>query len=350
MKRIIVLIFFLNSLLVNAQDIHFSQFNEQPSLVNPALTGVRSPLRFSVGYRNQWRSIATPYVTSGASFESRLNTSSWQPSDKTKIQTSNQKSLGKLAAGLSIYKDNAGDGNMQSIEANLSLATFVATGKKSFLSVGLQASFVQRKINSENLIFPNQYNGSGYDASLNSNENFQNQTFSYPDFAAGFLWSYGQNDPSIFGKRQLKANLGFSLYHLSKPRPNFLTNAIGDRSLKYVFHGDLLLGLPNPDYAIAPSYLLQFRGKSNELLLGMLVKRYFKIDSKYTGIIKRSAIGFGAYYRNKDAAIISITIEIKEQFYIGVSYDLNVSKLKTGTNARGGFELTLKYTPARAPK
>jgi type IX secretion system PorP/SprF family membrane protein len=178
MKKVASFLFFMNLFLVQAQDIHFSQFNEQPALINPALTGAKNPSRFSLAYRNQWRSIATPYITSGASFETRFNTSNWQQSDKTKTQTSNQKSLGRLAAGLSIYKDNAGDGNMQSIQANLSVASFVATGKKSFLSLGLQASLVQKKINSENLIFPNQYKGSGYVASMASNESFQNQTIS----------------------------------------------------------------------------------------------------------------------------------------------------------------------------
>ena len=328
-----------------SQDIHFSQFNEQPALINPALTGANNPSRASIAYRNQWRSVTSPYITMGASFETRFNSSSWQQTGNPKAMTFKQRAAGRIAAGVSIYKDNAGDGNMGSTLANLSLATFVPVGKKSYVSVGLQASYVQKQLTSANLVFPNQYNGTGYDASINSNENFQYQNYNYADFASGFLWSYGQNDKSILGKRQLKINLGFSLYHLSTQKQSFLMSNKNDNALKYVFHGDMLLSLPNPDFAIQPSYLLQFRGTSNEIMAGMIVKRFFKMDSKYTGIVKRSYFGVGVYYRNNDAAILYLSTEIKEQINIGISYDLNVSKLNVGTNARGGFELTMRYTP-----
>jgi len=328
-----------------SQDIHFSQFNEQPALINPALTGATNPSRASIAYRNQWRSVTSPYVTMGASFETRFNSTSWQQVDKFKSMTFKQRAAGRLAAGISIYKDNAGDGNLGSTQANLSLASFVPVGKKSYLSVGLQASYVQRQLSSSNLIFPNQYNGTGYDASMNSNESFPSQNYTYADFASGVLWSYGQNDKSILGKRQLKINLGFSLYHLSKQKQSFLLSSKNDNSLKYVLHGDMLLSLPNPDFAIAPSYLLQFRGTSSEILAGMIVKRFVRMDSKYTGIVKRSYFGVGVFYRNNDAAILYLSVEIKEQLNIGVSYDLNVSRLNKGTNARGGFELTMRYTP-----
>lgn len=342
----------LSSLLVvlclteyRAQDIHFSQFSEQLSLINPALTGATAPSRASIAYRNQWRSVTTPYVTSGASFETRFNASSWEQADKHKSMTFKERSGGRFAAGISIYKDNAGDGNMGQTLANLSLASFIQTGKKSFVSLGLQASMVQRKLNSSELIFPNQYNGSGYDAGMSSGETFQNTNNTNADFAAGIVWSYGQNDKSILGKRQLKINLGFSTYHFNRPKQTFFLVSKNDRSLKFVTHGDMLLTLANPDFAISPAYLLQFRGSSKEILAGMMVKRYIDMTSKYTGILKRSYLGFGLYLRNQDAAILSVALEIKEQINIGVSYDLNVSRLRNSTNARGGFELTMRYTP-----
>lgn len=328
-----------------AQDLHFSQFSEQLSLINPALTGATGPSRANIVYRNQWRSITTPYVTMGAGFETRANSSSWEQVDPHRTKTFKQKASGRMAGGLSIYKDNAGDGNMGTTQGNLSLATFVQTGKKSFVSLGLQASVVQRKLNDAKLIFPNQYNGSGYDASMAHGETFQSVNFINADFAGGLLWSYGQNDKSIMGKRLCKINIGFSVYHINKPKHNFLVLGKNERSMKYVAHGDLVLTMSNPDWAIAPAYLLQFRGKSKELLGGMMLRRYIDMSSKYTGIIKRSYLGFGLYYRNQDAAIVNMALELKEQLTIGIGYDLNVSRLSKSTNSRGGFELTMRYTP-----
>ena len=344
-KKLLYLLFTLCFFtLFRAQDIHFSQFNEQPALVNPALTGATASARASIVYRNQWRSIASPFVSMGASAETRFNSSEWQQVDKFRGMTFKERTSGRLAAGLSVYKDNAGDGSINFTQINFSLASFIPTGKKSFVSVGLQAGWAQYILNTEKLVFPNQYNGTGYDASMSSNEKLVNQANSYGDFAAGALWSFGQNDKSYLGKRQLKANIGAAIYHLSKGQ-SFLINGKSERSFKWVLHGDLLASLSNPDFAIAPSYLLQFRGSSQEIIAGMLLKRYIRVDSKYTGIVKRSSIGAGLYYRNRDAVILNIALDIKEQYTIGFSYDVNTSRLSKGTNARGGFELNMRYTP-----
>ena len=73
-----------------------------------------------------------------------------------------------------------------------------------------------------------------------------------------------------------------------------------------------------------------------------MVKYYFSENSKYTGLIKRSSIGFGAYYRNKDAMILSTLIEFG-QYAIGYSYDLNISRLANASNGRGGSEISLRF-------
>lgn len=347
MKKILfyLILFIFHVSGLDAQDIHFSQYNEQPSLINPALIGATDPSRASLGHRTQWRSITSPFLTTGASFETRFNSSNWQEVDKFRSMTFKERSTGRLASGISVFNDKSSDGKLGSTQVNISLSSFVPITEKSFFSVGIQASWVQKRLNNSNLVFPNQYNGSGYDVGLNSNETYQTQSYSYADLAVGILWTYDKKDKSLLGKRQQKAKLGFSIYHINQSDGNFLLNGKSDLYLKYVMHGDLLVSLPNPDFAIAPSYIIQLSGPSNELLVGLLVKRYFDIDSKYTGLIKRSSFGFGTYYRNNDAIILNTLLEIKEQWAIGVSYDINVSRLVRGTNARGGFELTLRYTP-----
>jgi len=46
-----------------AQDLHFSQFNQVPQLINPSLTGAfQGDFRGIMNYRDQWSSIA-PYKT-----------------------------------------------------------------------------------------------------------------------------------------------------------------------------------------------------------------------------------------------------------------------------------------------
>lgn len=324
-----------------AQDLHFSQYNQTPALVNPALTGVNSVVRACVIYKDQWRSITVPYKTYGASVEMKFKGSNWDKVDQhlTKIY---KKAFSRLAGGLSFFSDKAGDGNMGTSQANLSLATFVPLNRSSSLSLGLQGSVVQRKIDFSKLIFPDQYNGATYDPTMVQGENYAANNFIYPDFAGGIAWSYGYNEKSIGANNEFRANAGVSLYHFNSPKQKYLTETAERLTAKLVFHGDFLIGIPNSNVALAPSFLFESQAPSQEMLEGLMIKYYFSQDSKYTGYLKKSALGLGAYYRNKDALIVAGVIEI-QQYAIGMSYDLNMSKLKTASTGKGGFELFIRF-------
>ena len=50
----------------------------------------------------------------------------------------------------------------------------------------------------------------------------------------------------------------------------------------------------------------------------------------------------GTYLRWKDAIIPVAKLEFKP-LSVAVSYDANISKLKTASNGRGGFEISITY-------
>ncbi|MBI3521124.1 MAG: PorP/SprF family type IX secretion system membrane protein [Bacteroidetes bacterium] len=326
----------------NAQDIHFSQFNENPSLINPALTGESGVLRASACYRDQWRSVATPYKTYGASVESRFKTSNWDKVDGQSM-TFTKSTFNRFAGGLSLYSDKAGSGNMGVTQLNASLASFVPISKNSQLSLGLQGSLAQYKIDFSKLVFSNQYDGYQYSSNIQNGESVTNQSFVYADFGGGLNWNYKYTDKVVSSNKQKKANIGIAIYHINKQDKSFLSNSNSLKLyMKYVFHGDFLFGIPHTNIGIAPSYLLQFQGPSKELIAGTVIKYYIKENSIYTGIIKRSSVNFGLFYRYKDAAILSFSYDRREQFSIGISYDVNLSKLVPASKLGGGPEITLK--------
>lgn len=324
-----------------AQDLHFSQYMQTPSLVNPALTGASTVVRASVIYKDQWRSVTVPYKTYGASFEMKFKASNWERTDKFKTRTYKQ-SFSRMAGGLSFYRDRAGDGNMGSTQVNLSLATFIPTSKHSSLSVGLQASMVQQSVDVSKLVFPNQYGSSGYDPSINSNEDYASQNFIYADFAGGINWSYGFNDRSIGANNEKRANIGASVYHINQPKQEYLDGSKERLNSKYIFHADMLFGVRNTNVALIPSIMATIQGPSFESIEGFMIKYYFKEDSKYTGIIKRSGLGLGVAYRTGDAIIAQVLVEY-ENYAVGVSYDLNTSRLSKATTGRGGPEIFVRF-------
>jgi type IX secretion system PorP/SprF family membrane protein len=244
---------------------------------------------------------------------------------------------------------------MGTTQANLSLATFVPVSSKSSVSVGLQASVVQKKIDYTKLLWPDQYNGSTYDGTASAGEDFTSGNFIYPDFAGGILYTYGYNEKAIGANNQFRAELGASIYHIGTPKQKFLADTKEKLNSKEIIHGKCLIGLSNSNVSVVPSFLLTFQGSTMESLEGMMIRYNFKQDSKYTGFQKGATFSLGGFYRNKDAFIAVAQIEYA-QYAIGFSYDINTSKLNKVSTFRGGPEITLRFvTPSpylfqKAPK
>ncbi|MCX6294605.1 MAG: PorP/SprF family type IX secretion system membrane protein [Bacteroidetes bacterium] len=328
-----------------SQDMHFSQYDENPSLVNPALTGANFVMRASVIYKDQWRSVTVPYKTYGASYDMKFKASSWDKVDPFRTKAY-KKAFNRLAGGLAFYSDKAGDGNMGTNQANLSLATFVKAGDYSSFSLGLQGGIVQKTVDYSKFIFSNQYNGTtGYDQSIVNGEHFGSQSFVYPDFAAGLLWNYSKDEKAIGENNQIKADVGFGMFHINKPKQKFLVGTNEQLFSKYVIHGKLLMGIPHSNVALVPSILVELQGSSKEILGGMMFKYYLKEDSKYTGYVKRSSIGLGVSYRYKDAVIVSALLEMGH-YAVGLCYDINTSALTKVSTLRGGPEIMLRFNSA----
>jgi len=98
---------------------------------------------------------------------------------------------------------------------------------------------------------------------------------------------------------------------------------------------------------LCPSLLVMEQGKQNEITVGMLMKFEMKEAAKITGFIKGGSVLMGGYYRNKDAVAPYFGFEFAS-YAFGVSYDLNISGLKTVTNSRGGVEIMLRLQNPQA--
>lgn len=343
-----IFILLVGSMMCNtlsSQDFHFSQYNENPLLLNPALAGANQVMRVSAVYRDQWSSVTTPFRSYGISFEARFKASNWDQVDPKRSMIF-KKSKGRMAGGITVYNDKAGDSKMGTLSTNLTYAMFFPLNKNSRLSLGLQGGFVQRKMDETKLIYNAQYNGYTYDATLPSGETYSRQSFMYGDLGSGIAYTYSREERSMAANDQINANIGFGAFHLTRPNQNFTNGTANRLYQKYVFHGNLVFGIPNTLLGIAPSWLVQLQGPSKEITAGTMFKYYIKDDSKYTGFLKRSSVGLGAYYRTGDAVITSLLIETG-RFALGFSYDVNTSKLVNASSFKGGFEVTFRMvTPA----
>lgn len=317
------------SALVNAQDIHFSQFDQSPLFLNPALACVTSDFRFILNYKDQWGSISptTTFRTYAFSGE---------------VALFKKKSKGAyMGVGLTAFSDKAGDIEYGNRVIRGTISGVVPVNETNTLSAGIQGGYGQFAFNQDKMKWGSQYNGTAFDPTM-AGENPQATQSSYGDFSLGVHWAYGKDQMYISANDNLKFNLGFALYHLNAPKVSWYTSNPDKLFSKYVFHGGATIGIKNTNLQLVPGFMYLVQGPSTELTFGTLIKYILREDSKYTGFVKGADVALGLYMRAKDAIIAQMLLEFGN-YGIGVSYDINTSDLRAATNARGGLEVMLRY-------
>jgi len=301
-----------------AQDIHFSQYSNTPLLINPALAGeFKGNGRFMLNYRNQWRGVTNnPYKTYAFAF------------DRSFLKE-------KLSAGITAYRDQAGDANMGITQVNLMVATKVSVGRNDYLKLGINGAWSQQSIQISKLTWNSQFDGQIINQNISSGESFYDNSFNYVDISTGLLWSHLYHNESSL-------NIGLSAFHVSRPYYEFFS--LTER-LKIRWCGNLDLTIPWPEKQITiyPSFLIMVQGPNREVNIGGTVRYKFDVGSRYTGYYKASYGYLGAYYRYGDAIIVYARINYKNQFNLGISYDINISNLAAAPFAGGGLEISLFY-------
>ncbi len=322
------LIAFLLGAAVYAQDFHFSQFYNSPLLVNPAHTGLfRGDIRVSTFYKEQWRTITSPYTSFGVMGDMKVF-------DKRSRNT-------HLGMGMSLLKDVAGDVRMTKTQANFSLSGVVKVSDNSRLSAGIRSGLQQNSINTNGLKWGNQFDGQGYNGAIESNENISGQPYGITDFSTGVAYAFYTKNRTITSNDQTYFVISAAMHHVSKPQAGY---QLGRDRLhhKYNLYFQGHFGIKNSAMAFQPHILYQRQGPNQELVLGGLMRYTIKEESKYTGFFKESAVSFGAHMRVGDAVIPAMNVEFKS-FGFGLSYDVNISQLSTASAYNGGVEISFRF-------
>ncbi len=313
--RLIYIIIFLSSFYkVFGQDIHFSQFYNSPLNLNPALTGYfDGDYRFVANHRNQWSSITVPYVTFSASVDSRYS--------NVKLK----KTI--LGLGLTFNSDKAGDGDFGTNQIILSFAAHRAVNIDStiILSVGANIGLNQNSVDYNKFYFGNQYSNGQFNSNLPNYEYFSKDNLTYVDF------SLGLNSKFILQNKVIEA--GVSAMHLNSPEKSFYESKASKLPNKFTFYAKA--SIPLQKHYIIPGIVYFRQAKFNELYIGGEFK-YFLNNLKFRNLY------FGLWTRTGDAAIVKMALDYNS-WYMGISYDINYSKLTTVSSGRGGYEISIIY-------
>ncbi|MCE3229755.1 MAG: hypothetical protein K0S32_4306 [Bacteroidetes bacterium] len=325
-----ILFGFVSAFMINeatAQDIHFSQYTEIPSNINPALAGVSYDTRVIGQFRTQWGSVAQAYQTYGISYEQAIK--------HKKLKGS------YFSVAANIFRDMSGDAKMGMLNPNLGVSYVQKINKRMKVSGGIQGGFMYRTIDVTKLRWDRQFTGYEYDSSLPSGETVPRSAITSYDLGGGFNYSYAQSEKFISSKDGNKFNIGASAFHYEIPRNSFFSSS-EKLYTRYCFYFNGDFNIPGTKNAVMPSFIWMGQGKSNEFVVGALYKFILVDQSLYTAIKKPSAFSLGVQYRYKDA-IIPCMLYQYDKYAIGVAYDINVSALTPASKRNGAMEVMLRY-------
>ncbi len=281
-----------------AQDPTFTQFYSNPVYLNPALAGSSGCPRVALNYRNEWPQLSGNYVTYAAAYDSYFKNISG-------------------GVGLIALHDVQGQGTIQTSMIGASYSNYLKVNRKFRLMFGAQAAYYQKYLDWSKLTFGDM---------IDPRRGFIYQTGDVPrgngrhgffDVSAGIV---GFSKNFYFGA---------AFHHLNRPDESMI---LGQSKLPIKITGHLganiklgQRGRYSSTTFLSPNIIYQNQNGFQQLNIGA----YLKYES----------FTIGAWYRNKDAFIMTVGINT-DKYRIGYSYDLTVSQLGNGVSG-GSHEVSL---------
>ena len=327
-KTQLIFLFGLISFGVQAQDLHFSQVDQVPMMLNPALTGSEGPIHASLNYRNQWKSVASPFQTMAAGFDARL-------------QKARRNTSGFFALGLQIYNDQTGDLSIRTAQVSLNGAYHLTLNRNSTLGLGIYAGLGQRSIDGNNGRWGNQYNGLAYDPSIISGETLANAQFSFKDAGTGMVYRFRRNNGGSQSWMIHSLTGGFGVFHVNRPSYSFLANEKERLYMRSTLYGSAEISMKNAKTALVPVLFYQQQKSAREFLYGASY-RYYLQGSLSGKTAKTNYVSMGLFNRWKDAMIAKVGFQL-DQYQFNLSYDFTISDLSDIAKTQGAFELSFSY-------
>lgn len=299
---------------VKAQEIHWTQFEMMPLLLNPAKTGDFSgTFRVSGIFRNQFSSI-TPdaFSTPGLSVDAPVTKGFWDND--------------WVGAGGVLFVDRAGALGLQTGGFLLSGSYHKAIGSEAntYLVLGLQTGAFAKRIKdidayrSEAVIL-------GQDDPIQGM--LTDQAQNAQEYAGGIIVKSKISESTFM-------ELGFSIKHLNRPRLNILGTGGGRLPMRFTGHGYVDFKL-NEFLTITPGFL--YESYEPATLAVAQLRGSLLVNSEKDIYLNA---GFG--YRVNDSGHLMFGMQFGD-LTVGMAYDVTVSDLAGAANYFGGFEIAASY-------
>ena len=314
---------------VTAQDPIFSQFYNNPIYYNPGYIGLNPGFRARFNYRDQWTGIPEDFKTYNFS-----------------LDVAERALPGSGGLGLLVLSDKAGTGLIKANNVGIGTAARVPLQENMVTQVGFMVSFVQKSLNYDALVFPDQLHpryGNIYPTQFDIPDK---NRVTYPDFSVGGVYRFAETGASIAG---IQGTVGVAVHHVFQPNESFL-NLNSPLPRKLVINGDLVLEV---DRGRSSSYRNYRNSGSFKFNPGFIYEKQADFSTYSVGLnILKSSIYLGAWFRNQTFDLFKandamFTIGINAPFNretrmkIMYSYDYIITDLRTA--ARASHEIAIVW-------
>jgi S-methyl-5-thioribose-1-phosphate isomerase len=233
MKKFLFVIFLISlGVILQAQDVHFSQIYEAPLAINPSFTGYfDGNHRIAGNYKSQWNNIQKGFSTFDLSYEYSF----YNPA----------KQSGFLGLGVFFYNDVAGPMKLSTQNYTLNVAYHVRVGEGNYIGAGIYGGYVQKAFDDQELQWGSQYdeNYPGFNPTLPSGETFEKTSFGVPDFGFGLQWNMIKGAKTMSSNDGYRVNLGVGLFHLNQPKYQFYTGSEEQLKMRIAIHAQGQIGI-----------------------------------------------------------------------------------------------------------
>lgn len=302
-KYILVGLLLFTFFIGKSQDSQFSQFYASPLYLAPSFAGSTDGDRVALNYRSQWPDLSKAFQTYTLSYDHYF------PHMKSGV-------------GLLLYREQAGTSSLSTTNIGIAYSYKFRFRSGWRISPGLTFYYTQRNINFNNLRFTDQIlSGTGtteveiLDKKADIDASFSVLTYNKN------LW------------------LGFTWDRILMPNRS-LTGDVMEDPFKFSIYGGTKFTIFDrynwaSGQSLSPSFLFKMQDKYTQLDLGL----YWYQMPLVVGIWYRGIPVFKELASN-DALAFLLGFKI-DQFSIGYSYDLTISKLVGFTG--GTHEISINY-------
>ena len=313
-----ILLVFLIKFEAKTQDVHYSQFYNSPLNINPALTGIfNGDVRVIGSLRDQWRPVPVPYTTFTGSYDMKY------------LPKKSNNSFFGLGAFLNY--DRAGDGKYNITDLNLTGSYTYIINKENLLTGGLLLGIASEGFTPGGLTWANQWDGLSFNENLGNGESFdRTNRLTYLETGIGGNYRY-QRDSS-----RTTLDAGVAFFHFNQPSTQFLNVGTAKLPLRTALNAVANIQLTNT-FDIQLHGIAQFQSTYSEYVFGGLAKLHV---NQQRG--KEFRIDAGLSYRTFGYLIPKLAFQYRG-YYLGLSYDVNLSPFRDDFGANGGPEVHFRY-------